>query len=145
MAVQADMGVKNLTLSHWAARILVAALILSGCASPALTQSLIRVNFIADGKTQALSLPAGSTVEQAMVKAGVTLGTLDRTEPPAYTTLTDGATVKLIRVKEVFDVTDVVIPFEHQVVKNESMASGQTLLIQAGVNGTQEITYRHVL
>ncbi len=125
--------------------ILAFSLILAGCAPPSLTQSLIKVHFTADGKTQELSLPAGSTVQQALARAGVTLGTLDRTEPPPYTTLTDGAMVKLIRVKEVFDVTDVTIPFEHQVVKNESMASGQTLLIQAGVNGTQEITYRHVI
>jgi hypothetical protein len=125
--------------------VLIAGMALSGCASPAVTQSLIKINFTADGKTQTFSMPAGASVQQVLTQAGITLGNLDRTTPPAYTILTDGATVKLIRVKENFDVTDVIIPFEHQVVKNESLTSGQTLLIQPGVNGTQEITYRTVL
>ncbi|HEX7433214.1 MAG TPA: G5 domain-containing protein, partial [Anaerolineaceae bacterium] len=125
--------------------VLIAGMALSGCASPAVTQSLIKINFTADGKTQTFSMPAGASVQQVLTQAGITLGNLDRTTPPAYTILTDGATVKLIRVKENFDVTDVIIAFEHQVVKNESLTSGQTLLIQPGVNGTQEITYRTVL
>ncbi len=117
----------------------------SGCASPAVTQALIKITFSADGKAQSMSMPAGSTVQQVLTLAGITLGSLDRATPPAYTILTDGASVKLIRVKESFDVTEVTIPFERQVVKNESLTSGQTLLIQPGVNGTQEITYRQVV
>lgn len=120
-------------------------LVATGCTSPSVTQGLIKVNFTADGKTQPVSLPSGSSVQDVLTRAGITLGSLDRTTPPIYTILSEGANVKLIRVKETFDVTDVTIPFERQVVKNESMTSGQTLLIQPGVNGTQEITYRHVL
>jgi hypothetical protein len=36
------------------------------------------------------------------------------------------------------------LPFERQTVHNESMPQGQTRLIQPGVNGIQELTYRHV-
>jgi resuscitation-promoting factor RpfB len=115
---------------------------LVGCTSPQITQGLIQVNLTADGKTSHLSLPAGTTAQIAVSKAGLTLGNLDRLEPPGYTVLTDGAVIKVIRVRESYEVSDVTIPFEHQTVKNESLPAGQQLLIQPGVNGTQEITTR---
>ncbi len=117
---------------------------LSGCTSPQLTQGLIQVNLNVDGRTQKLSLPAGSKVQQAVTTENITLGNLDIIDPPSYTVLTDGATIKITRVRESFDISDVTIPFEHQVVKNESLPVGQQLLIQPGVNGIQEITTRIV-
>src|SRR5678810_1275972 len=38
-----------------------------------------------------------------------------------------------------------VLPFERQVVRNESLPEGETRLVQAGVNGKEELTYRRVL
>ncbi len=37
------------------------------------------------------------------------------------------------------------MPFERQVVRNESLPEGQQRLVQAGVNGQQEVTYRSIL
>ena len=51
----------------------------------------MQVEFAADGQTVNLQLPAGSTVQQALDKARLTLNALDRTEPPVYTVLGDGA------------------------------------------------------
>ena len=75
----------------------------------------------ADGQTQEVHLPCGSTVQQALDAAGITLGSLDRIDPAAYTILGKDSRVKVTRVTEKYDVEQVVIPFEHQTLRNESL------------------------
>ena len=116
----------------------------AACAAPQATQALIQVELAADGETINVNLPAGSTVQQALDRAGVGLDALDRTEPPPFTILSDGAKVKLIRVSEKFEVEQVVLPFERQTLRNESLPVEKEVLIQRGKNGLQEITYRRV-
>lgn len=91
------------------------------------------------------NVPAGSTVAQALSFLNITLDTLDRTDPSQLSLLSEGSTVKIIRVKEEFNVVESVLPFEQQTVKNESISEGQTILIQSGINGLQQTTYRIVL
>ena len=90
-------------------------------------------------------MTAGSTVTQALQTAGIVPGNLDRTEPPFYTVLSEGDNIKLTRVEEKFETEQVVIPFERQIVRNETLPEGETRLVQAGVNGLEEITYRRIL
>ena len=118
---------------------------LTACRSPQVTGGDISVSIIADGKTQSITLPAGSTVTQALQAAGIIIGSIDKAEPPLYTVLVDADTVTLVRVEEKFETEEVVIPFERQVVRNESLPDGETRLVQAGVNGLQELTYRVVI
>lgn len=118
--------------------------IVSGCASPRATQALIEITLIADGEHIDLQLPAGSTVQQALDTAGLSQNALDRTEPPIYTVLRQGASVHLIRVLEEFEIEEVLIPFESQTLRNESLPVEQELLIQKGQNGLKEVTYRRV-
>lgn len=120
--------------------------VLSGCLSPHVSQSgvNISVSITVDGQTKQASVPAGSSVENALKSAEVTLGTLDKAEPPLYTILSDGDTIKITRLSEKFETQQSVMPFERQTVRNESMPQGETRLIQPGVNGLQELTYRHV-
>lgn len=120
------------------------ALLLAGCAAPQITQSQITVSLTADGKAFQLQVPAGSTVQEALQRAGVELSSLDRVEPPTYTLLSDGASIRVIRVREEFEVEQVVIPFERQTLRNETLPEGETRLSQPGKNGLQEITYRRV-
>lgn len=124
---------------------LLAVLTLTACRSPQVTGEDITVSLTADGNTQEVSLPAGSTVSQALQAAGINIGNLDKAEPPLYTVLNAGDTVTLIRVEEKFETEEKIIPFERQVVRNESLPDGETRLVQAGVNGLQEFTYRVVL
>lgn len=125
--------------------LLWVALALAGCAAPQVTQGEIRVQVTLDGVTREVSIPPGSSVQDVFDQMGVTLGTLDRAVPPLYTLLSDGDAVRLVRVEEEFVVEEVVIPFEQQVLRNESLPEGETRLIQPGVNGVQEITTRRVL
>lgn len=125
--------------------VLLIAALLAGCRSPQVTTSDITVSITADGETRSITVPAGSTVSLALQSAGIQIGTLDRMEPPAYTVLTEGTAIELIRVEEVFETEEQIIPFEQQIVRNETLPQGETRLVQAGVNGLQEITYRRVL
>lgn len=122
----------------------IAAWLLASCAGPRATAAQIHVVVEADGRSTAVDVPAGTTSLQALGIAGVTLGALDRIDPPGYTALTDGAAVRVIRVSERFEVQSVTIPFEHQTIRNEALPEGETRLLQPGENGIQEITYRIV-
>ncbi len=81
-------------------------------------------------------------MKQALEQANIRLDPLDRLEPASSTFLTEDSTIKIIRVKEDFLIEQSIVPFEQQTVKNESLPEGQTVLIQAGANGTQQNTYR---
>ena len=136
-------------LPHPVSRLLVAvflaAALLVSCRSPQVTGSDITISVKADGESRNITVPAGSTVTQALQSAGISVGNQDRVEPPLYTVLGDGNSVLLTRVSEVFETEEQVIPFERQVVRNESLPEGETRLVQAGVNGLEELTYRRVL
>lgn len=103
------------------------------------------LSITADGETRQVNVPSGQTVSQALQSAGYLIGELDKTEPPLYAILEDGASVIVVRVKEIFETEEAIIPFERQVVRNEMLPEGETRLAQAGVNGLQEITYRTIL
>ncbi len=137
-----DTAVTN----HWlrAALAFVVIFLLTACSPPQVRQGQIHVTVEADGKSLKVELPAGSTAQQAVNQSGLTLTALDRVDPPVYTVLSEGSTIRITRVREEFEVEQVVIPFERQLVQNESLPEGDTRLSQPGANGMQEITYRRV-
>ncbi len=92
-----------------------------------------------------IKLGSGSNIQEALTSAQITLEALDRVEPPLYTLITDGALIRVIRVKEEYSSQQNIIPYEHQVLKNEALPVGDSRLVQAGVNGLEEVTYRRVL
>jgi hypothetical protein len=125
--------------------VLLAVFLLISCRSPQVTGADIHISIAADGQTRSFVVPAGSTVTQALQSAGITVGDSDRVEPPPYTVLGDGNSITLTRVKEVFETEEQIVPFERQVVRNETLPEGEERLVQAGVNGKEELTYRRVL
>ena len=102
----------------------------------------VTVILIADSQRQDLQIAPGTTVANVLAQAGITLGTLDRVTPPLYSLIADGSTVRVIRVRETFEVEQVLIPFQRQIVRNEALPPDETRLVQAGEEGLQEITYR---
>jgi hypothetical protein len=132
------------TFTH---RILISCIplllvVLTSCVGPQATAGAIQIEILADGSTFALGIPHGYTVQQALDMAGVELGTLDRVDPPMYALLTEGTFVTVRRISERFEIEEIIIPFEHQTIRNEVLPEGETRLLQPGVNGLQEITYR---
>jgi hypothetical protein len=117
---------------------------LTACLSPQVQQADIHVGILADGTSRQISVAAGSSVQDALTVAGLTLSQADRVDPPAYTVLSDGAIIAVTRVREEFETRQVTIPFDRQEWRNESLPAGETRLVQAGQNGLEEITIRHV-
>lgn len=126
--------------------ILSAAILLlqAGCALPEPTPASISVSVLVDGETQTINLPLDSTVQNALDAAQVELEDLDQVDPPAFSFLSDGSTVTVVRVtEEIFDKEEI-IPFEKQTIKNESMPEGESRIVQVGVNGVEIITWRRL-
>ena len=130
---------------RWLPQVLcICAWLLAACRSPQVGENMT-VTLDADGVSREVQIPAGSTVTQVLKSTGVTPGSLDRSEPPFYTVLNEGDVVTLTRVNEVFETEQVVVPFERQIIRNETLPEGETRLVQAGVNGLQEVTYRRII
>ncbi len=125
---------------------MAAPAILSACAlSPSQpTQVIVAIAIIVDGGQQSATVPTGSTVEDALGQAGIELTNLDQVVPPSYTSLTESTVIRITRIREEFEMEEQVIPFQRQVIRNETLPEGQTRLVQPGVNGLEQITYRRV-
>lgn len=96
-----------------------------------------------DGGRQALTTEA-KTVREVLTEANVELGPLDRVNPDLYAQLEPGLVIEVVRVREEIETKREVVPFKHQTIVNEALATGETRLAQLGVNGEDEITIRIV-
>ncbi len=143
-------GIFKYTRSSLIQRLLIILAALFGvlglvsCAPAQATLVNVPVTLAVDGKQINLEVTVGSTVQSAIQQAGVALNNLDRVEPPGYTVLTGNTTIQITRVREAFTIKETVIPFERQTIHNESLPEGKTLLVQQGVNGVEQTTYRQV-
>jgi len=116
-------------------------LLLSGCTNTA-EENKVSVSIVEGEISTSLEINSGQTVEEILQTQGILLGPLDRVEPPATSFLLGGETIRIIRGQEEFSIVESVLPFEQQTVKNESLTEGQSVLIQSGVNGKSQTTYR---
>ncbi|MFN2145610.1 MAG: ubiquitin-like domain-containing protein, partial [Anaerolineales bacterium] len=82
----------------------------AGCGMLEVTGEDISVTISADGNTQTLVVPAGTSAEGALELAGVAINPLDKSTPALYTILQAGDTVSLVRVVEEYLVEESVIP-----------------------------------
>ena len=94
--------------------LILTGLVLSACVATPTPEALIDIRILVDDQEKVLRLPPGSTVQEALDDAGITLDSLDRVDPVAYTVLADGTVISVIRVREEFEVEQVVIPFGQQ-------------------------------
>jgi hypothetical protein len=124
--------------------IVLLSVLLAACSSPQVSGDRITVEIFVDETSQTISLPSGSTVGDALRQTDIELGALDRVSPPSYTVLSDGVAVTIERIDERFEIEEIVIPFERQIIRNEALPEGESRLLQPGQNGLQEITYRIV-
>lgn len=118
------------------------ALLLPACASPQATAGTIEIQIQVGDRRETARVPAGSTVQEALRSAGAQVDELDHVAPPSYTVLTEGSLIRITRVEERFETEQVVVAFERQTIRSESIPEGETRLIQPGVNGLEDLTYR---
>jgi len=124
------------------------ALVSAACApvaDPSATPKDPAVTLIADGQQLRLTVPAGATVSQVLARQGISLGPLDRVTPAETAQVATGSLIRVTRGEERFEVERVTVPFERQTIRNEALLEGETRLIQPGMNGEQEVTYRILL
>lgn len=115
--------------------------LLSGCTFIG-TGNKISVTISDFNNTIAVETTPGTTVDLLLREQNISLSPLDKVDPPLITPLNGGELVIITRVTEDFSVVESIVPFEQQTVKNESLSEGQTLLIQPGVNGSKQSTFR---
>ena len=119
-------------------------MVIWGCSAPQVTQELLTTSIFADNREFQVKISPGSTVQEALKSSQITLGEMDQVDPPLYTVLSDESQVKVIRVREEYYIEQVIIPFEHQELRNEALPEGEIRLSQPGVNGLEEITYHRI-
>lgn len=125
--------------------VLVCLTITACSGNPLATVEPISVTIQDLQQIQQLTVPAGTNIQSALDKAEIVLRELDRVDPPTYTIIKEPISIQVIRVTEEFEVEEKVMPYVRQTVRNESLTEGEQLLVQPGVNGLQQLTYRRVM
>jgi hypothetical protein len=97
-----------------------------------------------DGQQVTITTRTGQTIENSLSENGIKLGDLDRTIPPRDALITSSITITVTRVEEKLETVQEEIPFSTNILPNETIATGERRIIQTGINGLQEITYRHL-
>jgi len=135
------------TVSHIFQSIITVSILLlmnTGCTPNNSSNSKINIKILVDGKVVTEAIVPGTTIQASIEQAGIAVGNLDKIEPPTFSTISGPTQIKITRVREEFEVEENIIPFERQTTRNESLPEGQTMLIQPGVNGVVQVTYRKV-
>ena len=123
---------------------LLATMLLAGCAFLPLSSqdNTVGVTLVADGQTRTLRVSPELTVADVLRQAGVSADNLDRVNPPTYNRVAEGMTITVVRVTEETVVVREAVPFNSRTVPNDGLPAGEERLINAGVNGEAEVTYR---
>jgi hypothetical protein len=118
---------------------------LTACENGPQPPSIVEGVIVVDGEEKAYQVPKGTSVAELLSSAGITLSNGDRVVPDDSAIITESnTTVKVVRVTETFEVEELIIPYNQQTIRNETMTEGESRLVQAGENGLEEITYRYL-
>jgi hypothetical protein len=93
-----------------------------------------------DGRRYAFSTEA-ATVGEALEKAGIVVGPLDRVDPKPWEEIGRGATIIITRVSEKQIAESRPLPYSRKRIQDEALRAGVRKLIQLGINGTEVLTY----
>ena len=130
-----------MALSRSAARALLTLwllITLAACAPAPIAP--LTVTLIADGETRTL-VTEGQTVRDVLLETGIALDEDDRVTPPEITFLSNGLTIRVIRVETRTESEERIIPYGRETVRDATVPAGETRLLSAGVNGLEELTY----
>ncbi len=117
---------------------LLLILLLTAC-RPGLRSHQVHIR--ADGQDIDLTTSA-LTVREALSEAGVAVGPDDLVRPDLWVQITDGLSIRVIRVQEEVIVERETIPYTQQTIKSEALPVGEQKLLQTGKNGEAQVTWR---
>ncbi len=120
--------------------LLLLLLALAACV-PADPDGSRTVTLVADGETRTLTTEA-LTVRDLLAEAGVTLDEDDRVVPVEPTFTEDGMTIRVTRVEVHIGTEQREISFERHTVRDASVPADETRLLEPGITGIEELTYR---
>jgi len=128
-------------MGKWVVHLLsVLLLSLTACMSAGPVGSRT-VTLIADGETRTFTTDA-LTVRDLLAEAGVKLDEDDYVAPVEPAFVEDGMTVRVTRVEVRTETEQREIPFERRIVRDASIPTDETRLLEPGVAGVEELTYR---
>jgi hypothetical protein len=125
-------------MGKWTALLLLLLLLSLAACAPASSRA---VTLVVDGDTRTLATDA-LTVRDLLTEAGVVLDGDDRVVPAEPTFIEDGMTVRVIRVEVRTEAEQREIPFERRTVRDASVPADETRLLEPGITGIEELTYR---
>lgn len=128
-------------MGKWAALTLCLCLLAACTLRPTLLQPPA-VTLVADGQTRTLRSGTALTVRDLLAEASIALDADDRVEPAEPTLIEDGLTVRVVRVEEHTESERSEVPFERRTVRDASVPAGETRLLEPGLTGVEELTYR---
>lgn len=99
------------------------------------------ISIVADGVTLE-TRSQGATVADGLASAGVALMGLDYSIPEETSPLQPGMSIRVIRVSEIVEAEQSVIPFETVLQADAEMELDQQIVIQEGQNGVQQTNIR---
>ena len=118
-------------------------LLLVGC-QPEVLETELEVVLIADSEETSYIFAEVLTVEDVIAHANIQLGELDRITPPLFAEIDDGMRITIVRVSEEVLCEQVEIPFEQEIIPNESLLEGEERLGQIGEVGLEEVCFRTI-
>ncbi|MCR4926172.1 MAG: ubiquitin-like domain-containing protein [Clostridiales bacterium] len=102
----------------------------------------MNLNIVADGQT--ISMPiAALTVKQALEVANITLGENDEVSPSLDSFVKEGDTIKVYRVTYTEGTVKEAVAYKTEIQKCNTMYTNESEVIQKGVNGEREVTYKY--
>lgn len=119
---------------------LIVMLLVAGCTPT--PEEPVSITLVVGGTPTPMTVTKDFTVDDVLRQAGVTLGDLDRVNPQRYNRVSQGMTITVVQIAEKTVIEQVTVPYERQTAPNDSLPAGETRLLQAGVNGIAEVTYR---
>lgn len=104
----------------------------------------MRVALVVDGERRTFVYDRLISVEQFLGEAGIGLNPSDRIDPPRYTTISDGLTITIVRVREEEECYEDVLPFGRTELSRPDWEPGYCQMAELGVEGKVQICDRVV-
>ncbi len=108
---------------------------------PTLPATLNQISLAADGKVQIIQTKA-TNVQELLTETHLSLGALDRVEPPETAKLENGMHITVTRVIQEIETITQTVSFQRRTVRDASVPEGETRLLSAGRAGIRQQVYR---
>ena len=109
-------------------------LILSGCQQVFPTSQETNIINIIDNSKRTTINTSASTVQDVLLEQNINLEPLDIVSPNQSSNTYNEMEINVTRIEEGFQNEELIIPFEKQIVQNESLPVGDSRLLQIGKN-----------